>query len=146
MRSKKPSARNSGSTPPERPVLFVDRSLGRRQVPQALREAGAAVEIHDDHFAPDMADERWLAEVANRGWTVLTKDRRIRYRPNEIAAIRNAGALAVVLTAGNLTGDDMAAIFVRALRGIERLARSSPRRASRAAAGSRSRRAPRNRM
>jgi hypothetical protein len=33
------------------PVLFVDRSLGAHLVPQALREAGATVEVHGDHFA-----------------------------------------------------------------------------------------------
>lgn len=66
-------------TPTEpRPTFFVDRSLGARDVPEALRSAGVLVEVHDDHFAPDTPDIVWLAEVGARGWIVLTKDSRIR--------------------------------------------------------------------
>ena len=46
-------------------------------------EVGESVEIHDDHFAPDAKDEVWLVEVGKRGWIVLTKDDRIRYRVTE---------------------------------------------------------------
>ena len=74
MRSKKPSAASSSSAPPERPTLFLDRSLGRVVVADALRAQGAAVEIHGDHFRHDTADEVWLTEIARRGWIVLTKD------------------------------------------------------------------------
>jgi len=58
--------------------LFLDRSLGRRQVAEALRNAGARIEIHDDHFGPETTDEDWLREAGRRGWIVLTKDARIR--------------------------------------------------------------------
>ena len=77
-RSKRPSAASFGSKPPEPLVFFIDRSLGRKIVAQALREISETVEIHDDHFAPDAKDEAWLAEVGKRGWIVLTKDDRIR--------------------------------------------------------------------
>jgi len=65
-RSKRPSAASSGSKPPEPLVFFIDRSLGRKIVAQALREVGETVEIHDDHFAPDAKDEVWLVEVGSR--------------------------------------------------------------------------------
>ena len=32
------------------PIFFVDRALGKRHVPDALRAFGCQVEIHDDHF------------------------------------------------------------------------------------------------
>jgi hypothetical protein len=57
-------------------TFFLDRSLGKEIVAQALRAAGADVEIHDDHFPPDAKDEDWLTEVGSLGWIVLTKDRR----------------------------------------------------------------------
>ena len=37
-------------------VFFIDRALGSRRVAQALRDVGATVEVHDDHFAKDAAD------------------------------------------------------------------------------------------
>jgi hypothetical protein len=119
MRSKKRSAANSKSERLDRPTLFVDRSLGRHQVATALRNAGARVEVHDAHFRPDCPDDEWLPEVGRRGWVVLTKDARIRYRPSERSALERAGVVAMVLTAGNLTGAEMAKLFVKSLGRIE---------------------------
>lgn len=43
--------------------FFIDRSLGSQGVAQALRNAGARVEVHDDHFAVNEQDTVWLAEI-----------------------------------------------------------------------------------
>jgi hypothetical protein len=122
MKSKKRSAASSRSKPPDSPTLFVDRSLGRHHVADALRQAGATVEIHDDHFSPNAPDDEWLGEVGRRGWIVLTKDRRIRYRPNQILALKRGWVVAVVLASGNLTGPAMAELFVKVLGRIYRAA------------------------
>ena len=58
------------------PVLFTDRDLGKK-FPEILRDADLTVERHADHFAPDCADEIWLAEVGKRGWIAVTHDGRI---------------------------------------------------------------------
>jgi predicted nuclease of predicted toxin-antitoxin system len=108
--------------PPEQAVFFLDRSLGKEKVAGALRAAGAHVEIHDLHFSPDARDDDWLQEVGRRGWVVLTKDKHIRRRATELAALRNARVSAFVLTSGNLTGEEMAAAFVRALKRMRRVA------------------------
>jgi hypothetical protein len=112
---KRPSAASSGSKPPETFVFFIDRSLGRKIVAQALREAGETVEIHDDHFPPDAKDEVWLLEVGKRDWIVLTKDDRIRYRVTERTALASAKVRAFVLTSTQLLGTEMATAFVKAL-------------------------------
>jgi len=88
-------------------------------VATALRNAGALVEIHDDHFPPDALDETWLNVVGQREWVALSKDRRIRYRPPARAAIQAAGVRMFVLGAGDLQGSEMAAAFVRALPRME---------------------------
>ena len=124
-RSKRPSAASSGSRPPEPLVFFIDRSLGRKIVAQALREIGETVEIHDDHFAPDAKDEDWLFEVGKRGWIVLTKDDRIRYRVTERTAIASAKVRAFVLTSTQLQGTEMAAAFIKALPRIKRIVASN---------------------
>lgn len=67
-------------------VFFTDRDLGKR-FPEILAAAGLQVERHADHFAPDCSDETWLREIGQRGWVAITHDGRIRYKPNELAAV-----------------------------------------------------------
>ena len=78
-------------------VFFTDRDLGKR-FPETLAAAGLRVERHADHFAHDCPDEIWLEEVGRRGWVAVTHDGRIRYKPNELAAVvRHKVALIVVI-------------------------------------------------
>ena len=91
-------------------------------MPNVLRAAGAQVEIHDDHFAQSATDEEWLGEVGRRGWIVLTKDHRIRYRLAELEAVRTARVRAFVLTPRNLTGPQNGEIFAKALPSMIRYA------------------------
>lgn len=77
-------------------VFFTDRDLGTR-FPDILREAGLRVERHQDHFSPDCPDEVWLEEVGRRGWIAITHDSRIRYKPNELAAVRRHGVKLLVV-------------------------------------------------
>lgn len=68
------------------PVFFTDRNLGKK-FPQMLRDAGLAVERHQDHFVHDCSDETWLEGVGRQGWIAITHDKKIRYKPNELAAV-----------------------------------------------------------
>lgn len=77
MPSKKPSA----AKPPDETVFFIDRSLGIDPLRTELIKAGLVVETHDTHFARDEEDRVWLRAVGERGWVVLTKDQKLRYRP-----------------------------------------------------------------
>ena len=114
-------------SPPERLVIFVDRSLGRRIIPDALRAAGAQVELHDDHFLQDAKDQVWLAEAGKRGWVVLTKDKHLRYRAVETNALMSAKVRAFVLTArGDLSGAEIGQIFVKAMPAIKKLCATTP--------------------
>lgn len=126
MKSKKRSAANSKKSPPK-PVFFLDRSLGKHIVSDALRLAGAEVRIHADLFAEDEKDEKWLREVGQKGWIVLTKDKNIRYHQLEIAALIRGAVAAFILTSTDLTGSEMASAFVKALPQMNRLAEQIPR-------------------
>lgn len=77
-------------------VFFTDRDLGTR-FPEILRAAGLFVERHADHFAPDTSDEEWLAAVGRRGWVAVTHDQRIRYKPNELVAVRRHRVMLLVV-------------------------------------------------
>lgn len=122
MRSKKPSA----AKPPDETIFFIDRSLGVEPIRTELIKAGLVVETHDDYFARDEEDRIWLQTVGERGWVVLTKDQKLRYRPLEIAALRASNARVFVLTAGNLRGIEISAVFLAALPRICRLLHSRP--------------------
>jgi predicted nuclease of predicted toxin-antitoxin system len=111
---------------PDQLTFFLDRSLGKELIATALREAKVLVEVHDDQFAPNAKDEEWLAEVGRRGWIVLTKDRRFHTRVLEIDAIARTKAKVFKLTAANIQGADMAAIFLKAIRKISRVAVGNP--------------------
>jgi hypothetical protein len=67
----------------------------------------------------------WLPVIGQRGWIVLTKDDRVRYRHHEREALLDAGVRSFVLTSRNLTGDEMAAIFVKFLPRMQRVARGA---------------------
>ena len=104
----------------EQIVFFVDRALGKIHVPDALRNVGEAVEIHDDHFSQNALDTDWLPIVAVRGWVVLTADKKIGHRHLEMLAVEQSLARVFVLVSGNITGPDMARIFVDAINPIKR--------------------------
>lgn len=106
----------------EQPTFFLDRALGRKAVATALRQAGAKIEIHDDHFSVKALDVEWLPVVGARGWLILTKDDAIGRRVLEQMAVAESGARVFVLASGNLTGPEMAEIFVMALSRMQRFA------------------------
>jgi len=77
----------SGS-PPE---FFIDRSLGRHIVPDALRAAGATVhtmaDVYGERISQGLSDEEWLRNAGRQGWVVLMKDAKVRHRPAQRLAI-----------------------------------------------------------
>jgi hypothetical protein len=79
----------------------VDRALGTGTIAEALRRAGCAVEIHDQHFPQAAKDTEWLPEVGRRRWVVLTKDHHIRTRQNELVALLSANVAAFVHRGGS---------------------------------------------
>jgi PIN like domain len=83
-------------------------------VPNALRAAGWQHRTHFEVFGhrdQAVTDVEWLERCGSESWIVLTKDRRIRYRPAEIAAVRRFAVKAFVLTVGNLTAAEQARRF-----------------------------------
>jgi hypothetical protein len=102
--------------------FFIDRSLGRYKVAAALRAATWTLRTHHEVYGDrdeDVPDVEWLEYCGDEGFPVLTKDRRLRYRPAEIDAIVRFGVRAFVLTQGNFRGAEQAARFDRSRARIE---------------------------
>jgi hypothetical protein len=101
------------------PPLFLDRSLGRRQVPELLRAAGLQLQTLSEVYGipadEDVSDVAWLELAGGQGWPVLMKDERIRYRAAERDALVAHGVRAFCLTSGNLRAAEMAAQFLAAI-------------------------------
>lgn len=113
-----PSAASSGAKPPEPLTVFLDESLDSDSIAQALSAAGATVERLTKHFPKGTDDQTWLTLAGARGWVVLTRDKRIRYRSLERLALRTAGVRAFVFTGGNVTLADTAAALAGAIPAI----------------------------
>lgn len=98
-------------------VFFTDRDLGK-QFPAILRNAGIIVERHDDHFPPDTPDDVWLREVGQKRWIVLTHDKRIRYKRNELEAVLSSG-VAMLVIIGKAPYHELARSFVATFSRVE---------------------------
>jgi hypothetical protein len=108
------------------PEFFIDRSLGRRIVPDALRAAGLTIHtmaaVYGEQIGQRLLDETWLLDVGQRGWVVLMKDDAIRRRPAERDALIAGGVRAFCLTNAQLKGEEQARRFVANLGRILRQA------------------------
>jgi len=93
-------------------LLFIDRCAWSRRLGEALRDADIPFIIHDDKFAKDCADVDWLPIVGLKGWIVITRDKNIRRKPNELKAFREAKVIAFALASGNASAEDTARLVV----------------------------------
>jgi hypothetical protein len=82
------------------PEFFIDRSLGRHLVPDALRACGLTVitmaDFYGERAGQELKDETWLREAGRHGWIVLMKDDAIRRRPAERDALIEGGVRRVL--------------------------------------------------
>lgn len=111
----------------DRPVeFFIDRSLGRKHLAQALGDLNFVVHtmasVYGERVAQELEDERWLADAGEHDWIVLMKDDAIRRRPSERDALSEAKVRAFCLTNAQLRASEQSARFVG---NIERILRQA---------------------
>lgn len=102
--------------------FFLDYQIGRFVVADALRAAGARVEVHIEHFEQNAPDTEWIPEVGRREWVLITKDQNIRRNPLERAAYEAAKLRGFVVTGKDMSGPELADLLVRSLPGMVRRA------------------------
>lgn len=96
-------------------TYFTDRDLGK-QFPRILADAGIPVQRHGDVFAPDGTDEQWLEHCGTQRLVAITHNSRIRYVPNELAALQRYNVVLVVVV-GKAPTAELARNFVSTHRG-----------------------------
>jgi hypothetical protein len=94
---------------------------------QALESAGVQVRRPGIDVPYDTPDEKWLARAGAEGWIVLMRDQRVRYRPLELQALREAGVAAFVFTAGQATAQQTADAVLRKLAAMVNISASERR-------------------
>jgi predicted nuclease of predicted toxin-antitoxin system len=111
---------------PQKTVFFIDRCLGNTVIAETLKKRGVTVEIHDDHFPQNALDLDWLPEVGKKQWIILTKDAAIGKNQLERLAVAQARIRMFALAPKNLSGEDMAEIFVKALNTMLKFIEKNP--------------------
>ncbi len=102
-------------------VYWVDRTFGRKIVPDAIRAAGRKVYHHDDEFPENAKDVEWLPYVASNGWIIITRDKGIWTTPFQRRAFYDAGARVFIVTATALRAEDEAKLIVSMLNRMEEI-------------------------
>lgn len=93
------------------PTLFIDRCAWSGKLGAALEAANIPFVAHHQRFAPDAPDEDWLRAASSEGWLIVTRDQRIRYRPNELRAVMDAKLHMFVFSQGGLSAAETASIL-----------------------------------
>jgi hypothetical protein len=110
--------------------FFCDRSLGDRDVPERLREAGWVVTTMRERYgrvtAERLADVDWIADSQAEGEIFLTGDKAVAKRPLEARAVVVSRARVFALGNNQLTGQQKAERFLLLGSAIERRARTRP--------------------
>ena len=85
-------------------------------MPEALRAAGWLLQTHHEVFGERdeaVPDAEWLERCGRAGTPVLTKDGRLRYRPEEVAVIVQHRVKAFVLARRGLRAAEQVDRFQR---------------------------------
>jgi hypothetical protein len=80
-------------------------------------------ERHGSYFQPGTEDTAWLPFVGEKGWVLVTKDKKIRYNELEKAAVLQNRVREFYFSSGNFNGAEMAEILVTALPEMTRICR-----------------------
>ena len=97
-RRVRPVCRRCRGCPPPSGLSSSSTQSGEDQASQ-LQDAGYVVHRIADHYpndASDIPDENWIAEGCSRGWVLLSKDKRIRYRAAKLEALQEGHLFCLV--------------------------------------------------
>jgi hypothetical protein len=102
-------------------VLYLDENLDNcKPIIEALEQQNIRYERHHAHYPRGTDDDVWLPFVGERGWIVLTKDKRNRYNEWEKLAVQTFSIREFYFGSGNFTGAEMAESLKLALPELKR--------------------------
>lgn len=78
---------------------------------EVLTEAKIPFIAHHQRFAQDCPDEEWLIAAGSEGWIVVTRDKNIRRKANELKVFCEAKLIVFVLASSSASAADSAALL-----------------------------------
>lgn len=110
--------------------FFIDRSLGAKLIPSALRTAGWNIitmrERYGETTGQTLSDTEWVRDAAVAGDAILTKDDRVATRPAEARTIYMCDARVFAFIKADLTAPQMIDILLEHAEPIHRWATRTP--------------------
>jgi hypothetical protein len=105
------------STLPQRetlPALLLDENLCSSDIGELLRRFPKEwqIELHSDHLSRGVSDVEVIKMCAARNWTLVSCDDRIRYVPQNKAAVLDNRVRAFMFGKGNYQGVEYAAALI----------------------------------
>lgn len=110
-------------------ILLLDENLPPK-VAAALHASGTVEAYHVTKYLPRGASDPEIFEFLREreGWFLVTQDKNIRKRPQELAALKAARVGAFVLTSkADRTVESLLVLLVRSLEQMRRLTARTPR-------------------
>lgn len=108
------------------PRFFIDRSLGAKQIPSALRDAQWNIvtmrERYGEETGQRLSDTTWIRDATALGGAILTKDARVAKRPAEAQTIYMCDARVFAFAKAEITAAQMIDILLLRAAGIHRWA------------------------
>jgi hypothetical protein len=122
-----PSARNEQrEADPHQFTYLLDESISGKTLIAAMRGAGFDVKVLREEFGSGTPDPVWLPAAVERGWILIGKDDRWRYRSEEKAILIRAKARAFIFASKTAKRDEIAEAIMMALPAMARLIASQP--------------------
>lgn len=106
------------------PVLVLDEGISSPLLQEAIRNEGVPCELLIDHFPRGTPDARWLPQIGQRGWILLSKDLAIQKNTIEYHALLNAGIGAFFIRSREIPGHEIIACVVKALPKMSEIVRN----------------------
>lgn len=92
-----------------------------RELADALQQRGRLVHMHRQMFPDRTPDSVWIADVASRGWIIVTRDRRLQNRHLEWMAFLRAKARVLWFKGDRASNVEITEGFLNALERIDKL-------------------------
>jgi PIN like domain len=107
---------------PDEPIYFVDRTHGRKKLPNLLKKVGMKVEVHYNHFDPEAPDDEWIPKCVANGWVIITGDKAIETDPINAKAVEDSAAKVFITADTNSKAEEWAAAIIVGRRKLARVA------------------------
>jgi hypothetical protein len=83
-----------------RPTIFIDRNSGGKKLREFLEPVGITLILHQEYFGQRseiIRDHDWLEEVGDKGWMVITGDKKTTRDPLFLSRLKNSTAHVFIL-------------------------------------------------